>query len=750
MSYIGQSVTKVDAQAKLTGKEMYGTDLRVQGLAHASVVRSPVPHGMLNGVGTQAALAVPGVIAVITAADIKGTNLYGDFRKDQRVLIPVGERVKFVGDPVAVVVAETEAAARSAATLVELDIDELPALTSPDAAIAKPFAIHEEVPDNVCFEREILRGDAEQGLAEADLVVRFSIETPRQDHTCMEPEGGIAIPTEGGGVEVHCGVQTPLQTREHIATSLGIPESHVRIVGVTMGGAFGRRIDMSVHPHLALAALHVQRPVRYAWTSEESFLVGTKRHPARAEVEIGAKSDGKITALRTRWTLDGGAYTSQSANVLGICVFCSPGPYDIPHVDVKGRVIYTNNPISGGFRGFGGPQAVLSIETAIGMLAEKLDMDPVQLRLRNFIHQYTEPAWQALNMDDPVTLPTLIDKAQQLAGPVPAAPAPGWKVGRGIACSLAAFDISGGAVYRLTGTGVDLEMNPDGSAIVRCEAVEYGTGIPTMLMQICATELGIPMQAVNAIIGDTSAGPKSGRTVASRATYCLGNALLLATAAMKRKLAEAALEMRGIPVSEDVHDATFVDGEIHIGEFTVPIAEVTRWCVLTGVDIHARGWFKATHAGIGHTYLCSLVDLAVDEELGSVKLLQTVTVHDVGKALNPEGVRGQLIGGELQGLGYALMEDQRTDGGYLVDQSLLTYAIPTVMDTAEKTIAAYIETPYESGPYGGRGVGEHAIDDPAAAVVAAIHDATGVWITKLPATAERVWEALQAKSAPVG
>jgi len=639
------------------------------------------------------------------------------------------------------VAAETRAAARDAVRRVRVSYEETAAVLDGLSAIA-PGAPPVHARGNLLFARRIAQGDVARGFEDADVIVEGVYTTPQVEHAYMEPEAGVAVPEPDGGVTIYAGTQAPLQVRANLAAAIGIPEHKVRIVPVTMGGAFGGKIDMSVHPGLALLAMRTRRPVRWAWTSEESFAVSPKRHPAVGWIRLGATRDGRFTAVEADWILDGGAYASQSPAVVRGTVGYTLGPYDFPHYRVSGRVAYTNNPIAGAFRGFGGPQGAFAIESTVNKLADRLGIDSIEIRVMNALREGSPPPWSALVMDTPVTFPVLLRRAQELAGPKPTSTVPGRRVGRGVAVTMPVFDNSGGAVPLLKGTGLRLELTSDGGVIIRCESAEYGEGVATALAQMTAEALGVEVGDVTCVLGDTAAVPKSGRAVGSRQVYCLGNAMLLAVEALRRRILPVAAELLQIPA-----DGLALGGRAVFAlaepARRLPLGEVARVCRVRGINVEAESFFSATNAGLGHTFCVALVDLAVDEETGKVTLLKTVSVLDSGRTINSGMLRGQMVGGEVQAIGLTLMEGMRTEGARLVTPTLMEYLVPTIMDIPAETVTSAFEAPDPTGPFGAKGAGEHTTKDVAPAIVHAIHDAVGVWIDELPASPERVWATLR-------
>lgn len=741
---VGKPVRRVDAFEKVTGTIRYGIDLAEPGMLIVRTKRSPHPHARILSIDTSRAKALPGVEAVVTAADIRGTNRHGIERPDQPVLVPFNDRVKMIGDPVAAVAARTKEIADEALDLIEVEYQELPAVTMIEEALSpKAPLVHDEFERNVCSEYHDVRGDMQRGWAEADVMVEDVFELPRQEHAYLEREGGLATIDPHGVITVMAGTQRPRFIHASICESLGLPGNRVRVVGTPTGGGFGGKADLSMQAVVALLAQTTGKAVKLVWTREESFIASTKRHPMMIHAKLGATKGGRLTAFQADLLADAGAYASHSLIVAWAALTYFPGPYYVPNIKIDGMSVYTNNPISGACRGYGQPQAVLVLEGLMAEMAARLGLDPVQFRLMNGLKIGLQPGSPRVTLDYEPTLPQTLEQAVAAAGSKPTPSGPGKRVGRGIASAMPIFDISTEDVADMRGVGAQVEVFPDGTALVRTGVPEIGNGITTVLAQIAAEELGLPLESVSVIHGSTESTPDAGPVVASRQAYCSGNAVRLAVADVRGRILEVASDILHAPAESLSMDGSrvLVTGE---DGRSIPLGNVTSVAHRTGVDLLGKGWFRASHAKGGHTFMTSIADVEVDEETGKVRVLKMVNAHDSGKAINPLNVKGQLIGGAMMGVGYALSEDFETEGGRTVFPSRLhDYLYPTSLDGPEVWAPVIVEQPYPTGPYGAKGVGEHGTDTAPAAILNAIYDAIGARVNRTPALPERVLQAIR-------
>jgi len=713
-------------------------------MLYAKTLRSPYPHARLARLDIKRAQALSGVVAVLTAQDVPGVNGFGVVTPDQPVLVPVGGVAYMLGDPVALVAAESEAIAQQALKLIEAEYEPLPIVADPESAMqAGAPQLFADKPGNICAEFHLEAGDLDLGLSRADIIIDNVYSTPRQEHAYLEPEAGLATVDPDGTITVYSGAQdTVFYLRGPIAKALAWPESKIRVVAMPTGGAFGGKTDVSLQIHLALLALKTGRPVKMVWSREESLLVSTKRHPMKVRHRLGVTKDGRVVAIEAQVVADAGAYTSASPWVLAVSCRQLAGPYAVEHVRVYGQAVFTNNPISGACRGYGEPQAILVVECQMALAARELGLDPVEFRLKNALKEGMTPPLYIYPLDSPVSLPETTAQALKEAGPCPSSSGPDKRVGRGMAFAMPGFDVAGTPWGPMAGAGARLELFPDGSLVVRSGVCEIGTGITTALAQVAAESLGLELEAITVVHGDSAITPKSGPAVASRSAYCSGNAVRSAAEQLKAKLLAKAAEILEVKVDW----LAYQRGRIFVSEQPyrgLSVVEVANECHNTGVNLVAESWFHIDHPDNGHAFTTAVADVEVDIETGMVELLGLVVAHDAGRALNPDAVKGQLVGGAVMGAGYILTEDAAVENGRLLTSTLADYLIPTSLDIGEKVHAIIVEEPLPSGPYGARGVGEATTGTTPPAIINAIYDAIGVMVTEFPATPEVVLKAIR-------
>ncbi|HMQ31901.1 MAG TPA: xanthine dehydrogenase family protein molybdopterin-binding subunit [Chloroflexaceae bacterium] len=711
---IGAPLPRPDALAKVTGAARYPGDLVRPDMLQLKVVFAGRPHARIRAIHTAAALAHPGVVAVFTAADVPH-NAYGLVTPDQPVLC--GDVVRFAGDRVALVVAETREAAEEAARLVAVDYEALPAVTDALAALdAGAPLVHAGLGSNLVYHCPIRKGDAAAALAAADLVLEGEFSTPWQDHAFLQPEAGVAFLDEQGRVVVETAGQWLHEDRRQIAEVLGLPEERVVVRYAAIGGAFGGREDLSVQHLLALAAWRLGRPVAIVWDREESLVGHHKRHPVTIRCRWGANSDGRIVAVEATATADGGAYASTSAEVIKCVALFASGCYEVPNIHVDAYAVYTNNVPSGAFRGFGAPQAQLASEVMVTRLAHALGMDPVELRRINLYREGSlEPTQQPLPPG--VSVRECLDAAlAELASrpALPAPPDPALRRGVGVACGIKNLGYSFGFDEQATAT-VELF---GGAAIERADlrvgAADVGQGAHLILRQIAAETLGVALETVRIIADDSAEAPNAGSASASRLTLMAGRAVKEAAAA-----ALASWHDEERPARATVQ---------YKAPRTTPLDPVTT----AGRPNYAYG------------YAAQAVEVEVDVSTGLVRVLRVISAHDVGRAVNRQQVEGQVEGGLAQALGYVLTEQFQMRDGRVLTPGFSTYLLPTILDTPPEIVPVILELADPEGPFGARGMAELPLVPFPGAVAAAIHAATGAWVTAMPFTPERVLAALRA------
>jgi CO/xanthine dehydrogenase Mo-binding subunit len=706
---IGSSARRVDGVPKVTGAYGYANDLCVDGMLVGVTVRSPHPSARIHSIDTSAALRSPGVAAVLLAADVPGKSTYGLEFADQPVL--ADGIVRYVGEPVALVAAEELGQAHAAARLIEVEYEPLPAVTDMEEALrADAPRVHET--GNVLRHVHIVHGSVES--AAADVWVEGYYETAMQDQAPLGVEGGLAVPAADGGIDLFASSQWLHVDRRQIAASLDLPEELVRITLAGVGGAFGSREDLHVQIHACLLALRTRRAVKLAYGRRESFHGHVHRHPSRTWIRYGATQEGRLVAADVRLLLDGGAYASSSPAVLANASTFAAGPYEVPNVRIEGSVVYTNNPPCGAMRGFGAPQVCFAYESALDLLAAKLSIDPVELRLRNALHTGSVlPTGQVLRGSAPVTKVIERCAAVPLPDPEPsrgraAADYPGssgnvsrgeaLERGVGFAVGFKNVAYSEGFDDAAEAT-VTLSAGPDGSmAGVHTAAVDSGQGLYTVVAQIARTELGVEHVVVHPT--DTRLG-SAGSSSASRQTMMTGGAVQAAC--------------REISARRDAGEE-------------LPITVTREYHHRPTETFDARGQGEI-HAGF--SFVAERAVVEVDRELGLARVVQLVAAQDIGKVLNPQGAEGQVEGGAAMGLGLALMEDLQVEGGTPVNPSFTDYLIPTILDVPPvRTV--FVEEPEPGAPYGAKGIGELATIAATPAIVAALRAATGEVLNRVP------------------
>jgi len=737
---IGESLPRPDALGKVTGATNYPGDLVQPGMLHLKVVFTQRPHARIVALDTSAALAHPGVVAVLTAADVP-YNAFGLIEHDQPVLC--GEKVRFQGDKIALVVAESKRAAAAAAQLVRATYEDLPVVTDPRAAMAPGAAlVHEALGSNILFHMPIRKGDIAQGFAEADVILEGDFHTSWQEHAFLQPEAGVAHVDEQGRVVVETAGQWLHEDRKQIAAMLQLPEDQVIVRYAAIGGAFGGREDLSLQHVLALAAWKLRRKVALVWSREESMIGHHKRHPISVRCKWGARRDGTITAVQAELIADGGAYASTSAEVTKVATLFANGAYEVANISVDGYAVYTNNVPSGAFRGFGAPQAQFACEIMVTRLAHALGIDPIDMRRKNL---YREGGIEATQRPLPAgvsALPVLercVEEAQKrFAQPRtknqesrtkdvdngsqfsvdPAGGRSHLRSGVGIACGIKNVGYSFGYPEQATAT---VELHGDGAierVVVRVGAADVGQGVHLALRQIAAEALGLPPGQISMITDDSAEAPNAGSASASRMTLIGG-----------RAVHDAAKDALRLWHEEEERPA------IATLQYRPPATTRLDPATGEGVPNYCYG------------YVAQAVEVEVNTLTGQVQLLKIISVHDVGKAINRQQVEGQIEGCLAQALGYALLEDFQIRDGKVLTPYFSTYLLPTVLDMPTEIVPVILELADPNGPYGARGMAEMALVPLAPAIASAIHDATGAWVHRQPMTPERVLAAIEGAQA---
>ncbi|MFW5709004.1 MAG: xanthine dehydrogenase family protein molybdopterin-binding subunit [Chloroflexota bacterium] len=726
---IGENVQRIDAHGKVTGETPYPGDIDMPGQLWMKLRFSERAHARVISIDTDQAEALDGVVRIFTAADVP-VNEYGLITYDQPVLcgpgsdIPGADIVRCYMDCVAVVVAESEAIAAKAVDLIHVEYEDLPAVFDMEAAMGEDAPqLHANSPRNVLCEYRIRKGNMDVGWEQAEVIVEGTYSTGYQEHAYLQPEAGLAYLDEEQRITVIVAGQWTHEDQGQIAHALGLPEDRIRVIYPAIGGAFGGREDMSVQIVLALAAMTLDQPVKIIWNREESIHYHHKRHPIRMWAKWGATRDGRIVAVESRVIGDAGAYNYTSTKVMANANLMITGPYEIPNIHIDTYGVYTNNIPCGAFRGFGAPQAALCAEGQINKLADVLGMDPLEIRLINSIREGS-----ILSVGTPlppgVSMPQVIencgtesfwervgDSFQQHPLEQPAEP---WKRrGRGLACGFKNVGYAFGfpehswARIELRG-GQSIE-----EVIVHQGGADVGQGAHTVVIQMAADAVGVPFNRVRLMPTDTANSQSAGSASASRLTFMAGNAI--------RGAAEQALKKW----HEEERPA--------VGEFMYRPPKTTMYDPLTG----------KSEPNFSYGYAAQAVEIEIDIETGHIHIVNVISANDVGKAINPKMVIGQIEGAVVQAQGFALMENLVSIDGQIRNPYLSTYLIPTALDVPTEVKSVVLEYPDPIGPWGARGVAEMPFLPLAPAIAAAVHQATGVWLDHLPFTPDRVVAALR-------
>ena len=751
---IGHSQVRPDGVEKVTGKAVYTDDLVFDGMLFAAVKRSGVPHAIVRSIDIKRAQAAPGVVAVLTAQDIPGSHYHGLVIPDWPVMVGVGERVRYVGDAIAIVAAGTQEAATQAASLIEVEFDLQPVITDPVKSLqADAPALFEA--GNLLKHIKVRKGNMDQGFAQADVILEHTFHTPITEHAFIEPECSIAVPLPNGRMEIYVGSQIPYQDREQVARALGWPEERVRVVGQLMGGGFGGKEDIAGQIHAALLANRTGRPVKLLFDRHESMLVHPKRHATQIRVKIGAKNNGRLTAVETELYGDTGAYASLGEKVMTRATTHSAGPYDVPHVRADCYAMYTNNPPAGAFRGFGVIQSAFAMESMMDMLAETLGLDRIELRRMNAL-KVGSITNTGQELRDSVGLIECIDKTEAqmrsiignqplfASRKVPGAPA--LRRAWGFATAYKNTGLGGGSPDK---SSAEVELYADGSMEVRTSAAELGQGLVSVLQMIVAEELSVPLDTVRVLVMDTDLTPDGGPTTASRQTYVTGNAARLAARSLRQAINSTLAEKYDLPPEK----IRYSEGLAHVDGHTISLGDIALEMKSQGQEPRAmyEYWAPETkplgQGGDMHfafSFAAQAAEVEVNTLTGEVRVLRVISTNDVGQIINALGLNGQVEGGVMMGLGNALTERFIVKDGYVLTDRLARYRIPSIVHTPE-IIPIIVESPTKDGPYGAKGVGEIVSIPTTPAITNAIYNAVGVRVDSLPVDQEQIlWAIHQA------
>lgn len=732
---VGKPMRRPDAPEKVQGRAVYVDDVHPAGMLYASVVRSPHAHARIKAIRTDRARALEGVWTVMTHQDVPGKNIIPMIKDDWICL--ASEETHHVGEAIALIAAETREAAQKAMELVEVDYEVLPAVLTIEEGFER---------EDFLAQWKILKGDADSAFSDPDnVVLEEYYRTPYQEHAYLETNGVIAQPDGMGGILIQGSLQCPHYVQKAVATVLDIEMARVRIVQLTTGGGFGGKEDAPSVPgsHCALLAWKTKRPVKLVYTREEDMICMSKRHPGKVRYRMACNREGIIQAVDVDYWLNGGAYVTLSPVVLWRGLVHAAGPYRVQNVRVHAYAVRTDTVPCGAFRGFGEPQIVFAIEAHMDAMARLLGLDPVEFRLKNVL-DYGDETITGHKLESSCGMKEVIEKVLEKAEWKERYPRYGRDTGRlrkGLGLALSYYGVGLGALGKhLNPAAANVVVSADGSITIAVGTTELGQGMFTVLTQICAEELGCDPRVIRLVEPDTSRVPDSGPTVASRTTLMSGNAVRNACQQIKERM-EPHLQDQVIP-------------------WTSPSYRPETWpqavssCLQKSVQMSAQGWSVPPKTSfdvdtgqgdpyVTYTWSANTVEVTVDTETGEVVVDRLVSGHDVGKIINPQTGEGQIQGGAMQGLGYALVEEHILKDGRILNNQFSNYIIPTPMDTPE-LIPVIVEHRYPWGPYGAKGLGETPMIAVAPAVVNAIAHAVGKHLKEIPATPERVWEALNA------
>lgn len=756
-SIVGKSVCRVDALSKVTGEAKYADDIVLPGMLCGKILRSIYPHARILSINTEKAQKLTGVRAVVTAKDVPDRT-HGTSIRDQGIL--ARKKVRYVCEPVVAVAAVDEHSAQEALELIDIEYEELPGVFDPIEAM-KPDAplIHEELSSykiffeqteksmtgNINYHGIINHGDINQGFRESEIIFDDVFTTPKVHQCYLEPHTAVASFDNSGRVTVWTTTQRPHINQVNIAALLGLPMTKIRVIACHVGGAFGAKNRTLVEPICVALAQKSKRPVKLSFSREEEFTSATTRHSSRIRMKTGVKRDGTLVARQVELIYDCGAYAPTS-NVIWLGMITAPGPYRIPHVKVEGFSVYTNKTIASAFRGFGGPQAAFAYESQMDIIANELKIDPVEIRLKNCFRQGDSLAigQKLISVNVDKTILEATGRFKQLGG----------RKGRYAGVGIASVIFSCGGFP----SSCLVRLNQDGTVIVNSGGVDLGQGLKTILSQIVAEELGVCLEDIEVVLGDTDSTPFDIGLFNDRGTYTIGLAAMEAANDLKKQI----LNMAGQYLEENHENLEVKQGEISVKgnpERCVRLSELAGGLVERGqkrgpligkasvypdtptVDINkVKGSPGRTYPTF--TFATNVVEVEVDPETGHVTVLKAIGAHDCGTVMNPMALEGQIMGGMAIGLGYGLLEEIQIEKGIVLNPNFLEYKLPLATDIPEMEVFA-VESYDEGGPFGAKGVGNSSVLGMAPAIANAIYNAVGIRVKELPITEGKILSALK-------
>jgi xanthine dehydrogenase molybdenum-binding subunit len=751
MNVVGHSEKVQDIVERVTGRAKYTDDYVFDGMLFARTLRSRYPHARVLNVNTSAAKALPGVRAVLTAADVPGENLHGLVHFDWPVLC--GDKVRYMGDAVAIVAADTQEIADQAIELILVEYEPLGVVADPVYARTPEAPILHEGREggNLLKHIKVRHGDIEQGFAESDVIIERTYQTPTTEHAFLEPECAIGIPAgydaEHKKLTIYVGSQIPYQDRNQIARAMNLPDEAVRVRGTLIGGGFGGKEDIAGQIHVAMLAEVTQRPVKMLYTRQESLLFHPKRHATIIRIKTGAKKDGTLMAVEAELYGDGGAYASLSDKVMTRATTHATGPYNVPHAKIDCYAMYTNNPPSGAFRGFGVTQSAFAVEQNMDLIAEAIGMDAIEFRLKNAQKVgVTTGTGQLLR--ESVGLIETIEKCDADMRPNGHFQW-GWREGDmaygwGIACAYKNTGLGGGAPDK---SDAEVEAFEDGSVEVRSSSADMGQGLVAVLAQCAAEELGLPYKSVRVLLSDTDQTPNGGPTTASRQTFMSGNAVRHAAANLRDALTTVVSEEFDYPPDR----LRFEEGLVRVNGSSISFGEAVKLAKKQGIStriLHEYWGPKTQPLGTGgdmhfaFSYATQAALVAVDLNTGAVHVEKIISATDIGRAINPLLLQGQIEGGIIMAMGNCLTESYIVENGVPWSTLLARYKMPSIKHTPE-IVSYLVEHRSSEGPYGAKGVGEIPSINTSPAIANAIYNAVGVRVFSIPVDQDALLRALR-------
>lgn len=754
LNVISRSVPPIDVHEKVIGTAKYTDDYIFDGMLYARTLRSPHAHAKILSIDTSKAAALAGVRAVLTHEDVRGKNIHGLVYLDWPVLCDTV--VRYVGDAVAIVAADTPEIADEALTLIEVQYQPLTVVTTPQFAHSPEAPnLHPEHPTgNLLKHIKVRHGDIEAGFAQADVIVERTYNTPTTEHAFLEPECSIGVPAGYDAAHekltVYVGSQIPYQDRNQIARAMGLQEEQVRVIGTLIGGGFGGKEDIAGQIHVAMLATTTGRPVKMLYTRQESLIFHPKRHATTIRIKTGATRDGKLIAVEAELYGDGGAYASLSDKVMTRATTHATGPYNVPNAKIDCYAMYTNNPPSGAFRGFGVTQSAFAVEQNMDMVAELLGIDPLKFREMNAQTVGVTTATGQVLRESVGLLETIERVKADMNAHHGAEDAFRWSwrdghkaYGWGIAAAYKNTGLGGGAPDV---SEVEIEAFEDGTLEVRTAAADMGQGLAHVVAQMAAEVMGMPYDKVKVLLCDTDRTPNGGPTTASRQTFMTGNAARLAAQTLREAMSKTAAELLNAPPEEIYYE----EGLMRRNGHSVPMGDVVRFMRQSGLKPLAKHayWAPKTqplgeggdmHFAFSYATQAALVE--VDTETGEVHVLKVVSGTDIGRAINPLMLQGQIEGGIVMAMGNCLSEAYITEEGIPWTRLLSRYKMPSIKHTPQ-IISHLVEHRASEGPYGAKGVGEIPSINTTPAICNAIYNAVGVRIYSIPVDQDALLRAI--------